>query len=916
MSAVPLLANPVLLLQTKLYRPHAYSDHLPRPRLTQQLNQGLRRKLTLVAAPAGYGKTTAVTQWLDTLPAQSHQIAWFSLDESDNDLILFVHYVVAAIQKQYPNHCASILAALHNPVPPPWVQLATLFLNDIVALPAALILVLDDYHFVTNEEIHQFLDRLLEHLPPSLHLVLTTRTEPPLSLPRLRVRRQMNELRTAELSFSDAETEYYFTQDNTESLTPTALAALQERSQGWIAGLYLAKLSLGYSSDEQILLTQLQANNSHIIDYLITEVLTQQPKVVQTFLLQTSILRRFCRPLCESILGDAFAINDPSFSHNQAPVPSIIDQLARHHLFTISLDDSGNWYRYHHLFQLMLTRRLQQQLRPSQINTLHKKASHWFAAEGFIDEALYHALAAEDYPFAVQLIENQRLNLLNQFDYRTLERWLSFLPETIIEQSPTLLLLTCWLTTSTYGLTPTGILQRTQQINSLLTNSTPPLAEQEQTIIQAEIAAVQGVSFIWLYDFQQALSFCQQATAALPSSHSYMRVHAVLASAISLQTLGQSDEAIHIIQKELQNAANKLSFPSLWLKGNLSPVYYMSGQLHLAVHNAQETINLLAEQSKYQSFLTGTPYRWLGACHYEWNELTTAKQYLLQVTDANPTPYLNSQLNLIWLYEVEGKTDKATQRMEALHHWATSLKRNRAINDIASLQARRLYRQGDPESALAALRKIRIVKSIENFMEESPAFTLAKVLIAHNRGRRWQEAESLLNELSVAAKEGHHIPSQIEILALQALLQQRQEHPTIALSTLKQAIELAKPNGFVRTYVDLGAPMAALLYQLLLQGVEPDYVGQLLAAFPQKQQNSRLVQPVQQADPTKLIEPLTRRELDVLLLLAEELSNKRIAQRLSISPRTVKRHTINIYQKLSVSSRHDAVQAASALGIL
>ncbi|MEZ4660306.1 MAG: hypothetical protein R2911_22330 [Caldilineaceae bacterium] len=374
-------SEPLLLLQTKLYAPKPTRHLVQRPQLFEHLNRGLGRKLTLVTAPAGYGKTTLVCQWLALrVPALSQTtdgsvewpeqrrrfatapVAWVSLDEYDNDLHLFVRYLVAAIQTVWPDSCANALTVLQNPQMAPEGYLANILVNDLCALPAALILVLDDYHFVKEERIHQFLNRLLDHLPTSVHLVMISRTEPPLSLPQLRVRRQLNELRVADLCFSSAETEQYLIQTTGRTFAPETVAVLQGGNEGWIAGLYLATLSLADDTSEQALVRHVQAGNVNILDYLFTEVLAKQPAAVQDFLLRTAILNRFSAPLCEALLDPAWVAGvgqNAQLAHtvgvSQRPVWSIIEWLARHHLFLIALDDTGEWYRYHHLFQLMLT---------------------------------------------------------------------------------------------------------------------------------------------------------------------------------------------------------------------------------------------------------------------------------------------------------------------------------------------------------------------------------------------------------------------------------------------------------------------------------------------------------------------------------------------------------------------------------
>ncbi|MEM7116742.1 MAG: LuxR C-terminal-related transcriptional regulator [Chloroflexota bacterium] len=922
MSAAPSHVNPVLLLQTKLYRPQVYPDLIERPFLINRLNQGLHGKLTLVAAPAGYGKSTIVTQWLHSLEAQPHQIAWFSLDESDNDLLLFLQYLVTAVRQIQHNSCINTLAALQNPQPLPWSQLATLLLNDLFAITAPLILVLDDYHYVTSEVIHQLLDKLLDHLPPAHHFVLISRTEPPLALPRLRVRRQMNELRTVDLSFSRTETKTYFTQDMPNTLAPETIATIQERSEGWIAGLYLTKLSLGRSINEQTLLKQLQGSNAHILDYLMSEVLALQTQAVQTFLLYTAILRRFCYPLCKALLENMQPpplVKDAQASKSRtSQLSHIIDQLARYHLFTIPLDDSGTWYRYHHLFQLMLTRRLQKQITPSQINSLHQKASRWYAQEGLIDEALHHALAATDTPFAVQLIEQHLMKRMNQFDYHTLERWLALLPKTTIKQRPHLILQEYWISLKYLQMTLVASFQHVQQAEACLDNSDLALDETEQAILRAEITAVRVSIHYWRGEYQQVLNYYQQAILALPKSYVLIRLRITLYAAYALQYQGQATTAIRLMQESLKSEVITSNRLLVWFRSYLAPFYYSIGDLSQAAQVVQDTFSLLDEQARNQPFnITSRLYHWSGIIHYEWNDLGIAKQHFLKVDSAYPLSYYSSQLSLSWLYEAEGRTDTAQQLISELHQWALAKKSNWVLNEIASYQARRFCWQGHVELARQTLDDVSIDEFTKS-LAEIPLLTKAWVLSNHDREESWYEAESLLDKRwAISVEKWQSTPSQIRILALRALLYQRQGRLDEALTLLEQSIKLAKPSRFIRTFVDLGKLMAALLSRLLEQGVELDYLSKILAAFPHTApQQSERIQRSHQESQKQRVEPLTKREMDVLLLLAQELSNKKIAQQLSISPLTVKRHTINIYQKLSVSNRHDAVHAAKALGIV
>ncbi|MEM7132540.1 MAG: LuxR C-terminal-related transcriptional regulator [Chloroflexota bacterium] len=940
-------SEPIIVLQTKLYPPQARPHFIQRPQLVDYLNQGLDRKLTLITAPAGYGKTTIVSQWLDNLrspkgclaeltPTQETQIdnaalrplraqiAWLSLDEYDNDLHLFVRYVVAAIQTVWADSCSNTLAVLQNPQQAPVTYLAHILVNDLIALPEALILVLDDYHFVKEQHIHDFLNRLLDHWPQSVHLVLISRTEPPLSLPQLRVRQQLSELRVADLSFSHSEAEQYLTQATGRILAPETVLALQDRNEGWVAGLYLATLSMGNDASEQALVRHVQSDNENILDYLFTEVLAKQPAALQDFLLRTAILNRFCNPLCEALLGDEWLEEvgqDEQLAHvigiSQRSVQSIIEWLSRHHLFSIALDDSGEWYRYHHLFQLMLTHNLQKRMGPSEIATLHRNASRWLAKERLIDEALQHALAAEDTTFTIQLIEQYRVELLDQFDFYTLERWLALLPEAAVEHRPALLLLRGWISWSTYRMEPVTAIQLAQRAEDCLENpefAIDPVARSAQ---EFESAALRAIGWYWKRDFQKVLHYALPVIDGLPASPAYIRSIVVVVAAFSLLTTQQPVEAIGLITKELDNENIRVSLPGIQLAAWLPYLHCMTGHLQEAIQVAYNVMSLMQARSINNVYTKATLFRWLGYVYYQWNDLDRAMEYLAKVDQAHTAPFHNSQLNLAWIYEIQGQPKAAQQIIMRLRRHALDIENKMRLHEIDSFQARCWHWQGEVDLAAQKLDEATLGNKTERFLAiEEPVFTQVRILVDQKQEESWQTAERLLRDEWSHAQQMHNIPHQIEIIALEALLYQRQGKTERALSSLERAIQLAKVGGFIRTFVDLGPSMAGILNQLLARGIETDYLGQILAAFPQAIQTDELAQRGRQATQTQLIEPLTARESEILLQLQEGLPNKLIARDLDISDSTVKRHTINLYQKLGVNSRKQAVARAKALGIL
>ena len=454
----------VTLLRTKLHMPRLSDDLIERPRLYERLNRGLNRKLTLVSASAGFGKTTLVVAWLRTLQSENaeiqNRVAWLSLDESDNDLLGFLNYFVAAIQTIYPNACPQTQGLWQAPQLPPLEHIATTLINEIDEIPEtfapplsgpSLILVLDDFHVIQDDTTLDFVIRFLEHLPRQIHLVIISRQDPHLPMAQLRVQWQMTEIRMAELRFSLAEVQAYLNQIQDEPLSVETVTLLSERTEGWAAGIRLAVLSMQDHHDPSALVKGFKGGHRHVMTYLMDEVLSRQPAHLQSFLLRTSLLDRLCGPLCDAVCfdeakapgnssGTAMTKNDDPMRNSQA----YLEWLEQAGLFVVPLDDEGVWYRYHHLFQEFLFKRLHTQMNDEQMAALHDRASHWLGNNGYVGRAIHHALAAADAIGAARFIERHRHDLLNRDDWRTLERWLDLLPGKILRQRPALMLARVW----------------------------------------------------------------------------------------------------------------------------------------------------------------------------------------------------------------------------------------------------------------------------------------------------------------------------------------------------------------------------------------------------------------------------------------------------------------------------------------
>jgi LuxR family maltose regulon positive regulatory protein len=418
------------LLQTKLYIPQSRpssSNLILRPRLMERLNEGLSGKLTLLSAPAGFGKTTLVSEWASQ---SKTPVAWLSLEETDNDLTRFLGYVIAALQTCYPHLGETVPAMMQSPQPPLLDSLLTILINDIAAIPEDLVLVLDDYHVITSPPIQQALTFLLDHLPSQLHLAITTRADPPFPLARMRARGEMVEIREADLRFTKAETFAFLQQVMNIELSADDLIALHHRTEGWITGLHLAALSMQGSKDAREFVQTFTGGHQYILDYLLEEVFRRQSASSQTFLLQTSILERLCGSLCDAVMG-------------RDDGQTMLETLAQANLFILPLDDERHWYRYHHLFADLLRHRLQQTL-PAQWPDLHRRAATWYEQHGFINEAIHHALQAEAYPEAARLVEVNAFTALKQGEVMTVLGWLDRLPQETVHAHPWLSVWHAW----------------------------------------------------------------------------------------------------------------------------------------------------------------------------------------------------------------------------------------------------------------------------------------------------------------------------------------------------------------------------------------------------------------------------------------------------------------------------------------
>ena len=903
--------EPTTLIRTKLHRPRVVSDLVERPRLVGVLNKGLERKLTLVSAPAGYGKSTLVAEWLEPCKRAN---AWISLDENDSDLVIFLNYCIAAVQSIFPDAGRETTALLQAPELPPLPVLTSTIINELDGIEQPFILVLDDYHLIHDLAVHNLMDELLRHPPRTLHLVLISRLNPPLNLSQLRARGQMVELRVQDLRFTKAETSAFVQKTMGAPVDQATAALLQEKTEGWVTGLRLSMLSLHGPEDLDQLSIKLPGERL-ATEYLFQEVFENQPQEIQKRLLRTSILDRFCAPLCE-------AMCDAEPGSQQISGQDFLNWLMQADLFAISLDDQRQWYRYHHLFQYLLKRQLDKSLDADSIAQLHRSASAWFAQNDLIDEAIHHALAAGDSVVAAELIEQNRRDILNADQWYVLEKWLSWLPDEIKQQRPELLLAQAWISYFTFKL-----------------RAIPPLLESIELLLGddetdkglwGEVAFFWGHHWFWHGQTAQSLDLLQRALELIPRSYYQGRGETEIYWALAEQMAGQKQMVVQTLTNRLYYEQTPQAVRMTRLLGALIFVHFLSGELLLAERVTQQLRNV-ATESGNTYVETWTSYMH-GYIHYFRNDLEKALHYLESAMNGryilHTRAAVDSLAGLTLTYQVLGQPGKATATMELLLEFVQETNDPAYVTVARSCQARLALLQGDQKSAVrwAQTDDLTADTGIMFYWLEVPRITQCRVLIAQGTAASLQEAANKLDDYVLTAEATHNTRQLIELLALQALTYEKQGRTDRAPSTssgraqslskgqaltcLERAVTLAAPDGWIRPFLELEPGMAGLLNELGQKGMAQDFIAQIVAAFPLSPPD------VAVSHQSRLPEPLTDRELEVLALLARRYRDKEIAAELFISPATVRRHASNIYQKLQVNGRRQAAEKARALGIL
>ena len=902
---------PTSILATKLYLPRLRPNVVSRPRLLERLNAGLHRKLTLIAAPAGFGKTTLVSAWVEGIERPT---AWLSLDEGENDPTRFLAYLVTALQTIAATLGEGVLGVLQSSQPPPPEAILTALLNEITTLPDQFVLVLDDYHVIDAKPVDLALTFLVEHLPPQMHLVIATREDPLLPLARLRARGELTELRAADLRFTPSEAAEFLNSVMGLNLSPGNIAALEDRTEGWIAGLQLAALSIRGREDIPEFIRAFTGDHRYILDYLVEEVLTRQPEPVRSFLLQTAILDRLSGSLCDAVTG-------------QEKGNVRLEALEHGNFFVVALDDTRHWYRYHHLFAEVLSAHLLAE-QPDQVATLHRRASEWYERHGSASDAIRHALAAADFARAADLVELGVLAMLRSRQEATLLDWLKVLPDEVLRCRPVLSVAYAHVLLSSGE--REGVEERLRDAEWWLDTTAEmrgrpdaPAAtmvvvdEEEFGHLPATIAIARAGLALTRGDVQGTVTYARRALDLAPEDAHLTRGSAAGLLGLASWTSGDL-EAAHRSYADgiasLQKAGNISD--SLGCAIAVADIQMVQGRLNEAMHTYERALQRALEQGTPTLRGTADMYVGMSGLHRERNDLHTATQHLLRSKELGEHTGL-PQNRYRWcvamarIREAQGDLNSALDLLhEAERLYVGDFSPN--VRPIAASVSRVWVAQGNVGEALDWVRERGLSVSDEPYyLREFEHITLARVLLAPSTSNRADrsihEAVGLLERLLQAAEEGERTGSVIEILVLQALAHLLQGDIPAALVPLQQALTLAEPEGYVRMFVDEGPPMALLLEAAAKHGIAPNYVRHLLTAFGSAEDRT----PVKQG----LIEPLSERELEVLRLLATGLNGPEIARELVVSLNTMRTHTKNIYSKLGVNDRRAAVRRAKELDL-
>jgi LuxR family maltose regulon positive regulatory protein len=886
------------------------------------------RKLILISAPAGFGKTALVSEWA---ACRAQKVAWLSLDVGDNDPVLFLTYLISAMQMISPNIGAGAFEALQSQQPPSTESILTALLNDITILPEKFTLVLDDYHIIDSKPVDNVLSFLVEHLPPQMHLVIASREDPHLPMSRLRARGQLTEIRAADLRFTPAESAEFLNRVMGLKLSAEDISSLETRTEGWIAGLQLAALSMQGIKDVSAFIREFAGDHRYIVDYLVEEVLQSQPEPIRRFLLQTAILDRLNGSLCDAVTGE-----------KEGSVR--LETLQRGNFFVIPLDDKRTWYRYHQLFADVLRLHLISE-GPDQVSVLHQRASEWYERNGSSAEAIHHALTAKDFERAATLIELAipKIRRNRQEATATELGWLKSLPDELIRFKPVLCV------DYAYALFGAGEVEAAEDrlrdaerwISPMAHNlNRPESLETEMIFVDEEefrrlpgmIALLRAAKALARSDMPEAVKNAQRVLDLAPEDAHLLLGGASSVLGLAAWTRGDLEPAHRMTAEGMANVrlAGYIS-SSIGGASVLADIQVAQGCLHEAMNTYERALQWAREPGIPVLRGAADMYVGMSSLYFEHNDLKTAKQHLLTSQELGDLAGLQ-QNPYRWcaamsrIREAEGDLDGAIDLLDQAEQlYVGNFSPN--VRPIATRKARVRVAQGRLDEALGWAREQGLSIDTElSYLNEFNHIILARVLLASHQIDRANCSISgvmgLLDRLKEAAEERGGNGSVIEILVLQAIAIHTQGDLPAALLPLKHALALAEPEGYVRMFLGEGSSMEQLLREASAREIMPGYTEKLLTAFEAEKQVNEDKTGLPPAfsnglrDGKPLIEPLSQRELEILKLIALGLPNRVIGERLFLALDTIKGHNRKIFDKLQVQSRTEAIARARELGLL
>ncbi len=898
------------LIRTKLCPPPVRAGSVPRPRLRERMAQGACRPLTLVTAPAGFGKTTLVASWIRDC---ERPVAWLSLDRDDNRAGRFLNYLVAALREADPTLGEQAAQLLTAPQPAPPEAILTGLVNDLHSTQTEITLVLDDYHFINDPAVHEAITFLLEHGPTTLHLVIVTRSDPPLPLARLRARGQIVELRAADLSFTEAEAAQFLNGVMDLDVDAESVAALEERTEGWIAGLQMAALSMQGREDVSGFIEAFAGTHRFIMDFMLEEVLARESEETRTFLLQTAVLTRLTGPLCDAVTG-------------RSSSQEILEGLERRNLFVVPLDDDRRWYRYHHLFADLLQARLRQSS-PDRVPQLLSRAATWCEQAGQVSEAVGYAFAAEDYRQAAALVERYWWHAMNDGEIETVWSWLDALPEGLVGKSAPLSVASSWILwlTGQIGAIEPHLVNAERALGELAVpdgiDKNSPLAT-----LPAELAALRSFVARYKGEFESAGALAEHALSLVPDGLPPLtdaQLHGLifLALATAYDGAGDLERAVSAYRETIRWGRRSSSAIGIAITYRLAGSLRLLGRLREADAVCREALEYLRGQGMDRLPAAGILHVALSEVLVEQNELEAAEAHLAEGFELGKwSGRLDAVRNAAYTLtrlrqardDLQGALAAVAEAEAALGEPPSPL----AQAELLALKARMLVRQeGVDEAAQCAEEAVNLASGDRGQTGEMAALAASRVLLAQSKPGA---AVAALTRALAAAEERGLWGVALELHILRGLAFLQQKDSRAAGAELEAALALAEPEGYVRIFLDEGRPLQRLLAQWLARadpGPLRDYALRLLSHFEAEVERATPA-PEEGSHAGDLIEPLTERELEVLHLVALGMTNREIAQQLVVAPGTVKAHTSSIYRKLDVANRTEAAARARQLGIL